>query len=50
MVNSFLAVSAFTVTTGLEGNKSIQEVKIAVLIPASSTAVTNDYNKTYLKT
>ena len=50
MVNSFLAGSSFSVTTGLEGNKSVQEVKIAALIPAASTAVTNDYTKTYLKT
>lgn len=47
MVNSFLAGNSFTVTTGLEGNKRVQEVKIAALIPAASTS---DYTKTYLRT
>lgn len=50
MVNSFLAGSSFAVTTGLEGNKSVQEVKIAVLIPAALTTVTDDYTKIYLRT
>lgn len=52
MVNSFLAGSLFTVTTGLEGNKSVQVVKIAVLICAVTTTVTNDViiSKTYLDT
>lgn len=46
MVNSFLAGSRFTVTTGLKGNKTVQAVKIAVVICAAT--VTNDYTKTYL--
>lgn len=50
MVNSFLAGGSFTVTTGLEGNKSVQEVKISVLIPTASKIVTNDYTKKYLET